>query len=109
MNLIKIEKMESINTAQITSEENLLKFKKALKDKVNQGFEIEERNDKLPFAVLFRKAKKVNHIFNLRLFFLTLGLWSLVWVYLVWVSLGEKRILIAIDEDGNAFEDKCFN
>jgi hypothetical protein len=23
--------------------------------------------------------------------------------------LTEKRILVAIDEDGNAFEDKCFN
>lgn len=41
-----------------TTEENLLRFTKALKDKINKGFEIEERNDKLPFAVLSKKSEK---------------------------------------------------
>jgi hypothetical protein len=101
--------MNSTKTTQISSADSLLAFKKVIKNKINKGFEIEERNDKLPFAVLFRKGKKVNHKFNLFLFLLTLGLWSPVWVYLCYVSLGEKRILIAIDEDGNTFEDKCYN
>jgi hypothetical protein len=34
---------------------------------INKGFVIEERNAKLPFAVLFRKGKKVNYKFNLSL------------------------------------------
>lgn len=90
------------------SEEDLQKFKKALKDKINKGFQIEERNDQLPFAVLSKKRKKINHNFNLLLSCITLGLWSFAWVYLCCVSSKERRILIAIDEDGNAFEDKCF-
>jgi hypothetical protein len=94
---------------QITSEKNLLKFKIALKNKISKGFEIEEINDKLPFAVLLKRGKKVNHNLNLLLSCITFGIWSLAWVYLCCVSSKEKRVLIAIDEDGNTFEDKCDN
>lgn len=99
--------MKRTQKIQVTSEENLRKFTEALKEKINKGFEIEERNDKLPFAVLSKKRKKVNHNFNLLLSCMTFGLWSLPYIYLCCVSSNEKRILIAIDEDGNAFEDKC--
>lgn len=101
--------MKSIEITKITTEKNLLKFKIALKDKVNKGFKIEEINDKLPFAILSKREKKVNYNFNLFLSFITLGIWSLAWVYLCCVSSKEKRLLIAIDEDGNTFEDKCCN
>lgn len=94
---------------QISNEENLAKFTNALKAKMSKGFEIEERNDKLPFAVLSRKRKKVNHNFNLLLSCITFGAWSLPWIYQCYVSSKEIRILIAIDEDGNTFEDKCYN
>jgi len=94
---------------KITTEENLLRFTKALKDKINKGFEIEERNDKLPFAVLSRKSKKVNHNGNLLLCCITFGLWSLVWLYQCCISSKVKTILIAIDEDGNIFEDICYS
>jgi hypothetical protein len=30
-------------------------------------------------------------------------------VYLCYVSVGEKRILIALDEDCNTFQDKFYN
>lgn len=101
--------MKRMKITQITSEENLQKFTQALKDKISKGFEIEERNDKLPFAVLSKKSKKVNHNFNLLLSCITFGLWSLPWIYFCCVSSKEKRVLIAIDEDGNTFEDKCYN
>lgn len=101
--------MKRMKTTQITSEENLLKYTKALKDKINKGFEIEEKNDKLPFAVLFKKRKKVNHNFNLLLSCITFGIWSLAWFYQCRVSSKEKRVLIAIDEEGNTFEDNCYN
>jgi hypothetical protein len=65
-------------------------------------------NDKLPFAVLFKKGIKVNHNRN--------------FIFLCYVRsvvnsvdipefrfFSRKRILIAIDEDGNAFEDKCYS
>lgn len=97
--------MKRMKITQITSEENLVKFTNVLKDKINKGFEIEERNDKLPFAVLSKKRKKVNHHFNLVLSCITLGMWSLVWR----ISSKDKRILVAIDEDGNTFVDKCYS
>lgn len=96
-----------INT--ITPEDNFSKFTEILREKVNNGFTVVERNDKLPFAVLSKKRKKVNHNFNFLISCLTFGLWSLPWFYLSFVSNKEKVILIAIDEDGNPFEDKCFN
>jgi hypothetical protein len=94
---------------KITTEENIIRFTKALKDKINKGFEIEERNDKLPFAVLSKKSKKVNHNYNLLLLCITFGLWALAWMYQCCISSKQKTILIALDEDGNVFEEKCYN
>lgn len=96
-----------INT--LTPEENFSKFSKILKKKINNGFTIVERNDKLPFAVLTKKRKKVNHNFNFLISCITFGLWSLPWFYMTCVSNKDKVILVALDEDGNPFEDKCFN
>ena len=93
----------------LTPEDNFYKFSKILKKKLNNGFTIVERNDKLPFAVLSKKGKKVNHNFNFLISCITFGLWSLPWFYLWCVSYKDKVILIALDEDGKPFEDKCFN
>lgn len=87
---------------------NMIKFTSILDNKTNNGFEVLERNDKLPFAVLLRKKQKVNHVFNFCIFCVTLGLWSIVWIYITQVSSKAKKILIAIDEDGNPFEEKCY-
>lgn len=87
---------------------NLVKFSSLLKGKTNEGFVVVERNDKLPYAVLLKKRKKVNHIYNFAIFCVTLGLWSFAWIYMTQVSSKAKKILIAIDEDGNPFEEKCY-
>jgi hypothetical protein len=94
---------------ELTNDENKIKFSKILKEKINKGFVIEERNDKLPFAVLSKKGIKVNHNINFIYSCATLGLWSIPWMYRSFISSREQRILVAIDEDGNAFEDKCYN
>ena len=86
----------------------MIKFTSILDNKTNNGFEGLERNDKLPVAVLLRKKQKVNHVFNFCIFCVTLGLWSIVWIYITQVSSKAKKILIAIDEDGNPFEEKCY-
>jgi hypothetical protein len=39
---------------------------------------------------------------------MTLGVWSVGWIYVTYVSSKEKNIVIAIDEDGNTFEEKCY-
>ncbi|SEA75201.1 hypothetical protein SAMN05443667_10871 [Flavobacterium gillisiae] len=92
----------------LTLDENRIKFSKIITEKISKGFVIEERNDKLPFAVLSKKGIKVNHNINFVFSCATLGLWSIPWMYKSFISSREKRILVAIDEDGNAFEDKCF-
>lgn len=90
------------------SEENFMKFSSILTNKTNNGFVVLERNDKLPYAILIKNKRKVDHISNFFIFCATLGLWSVVWIYIAQVSSRAKKILIAIDEDGNPFEEKCY-
>jgi hypothetical protein len=89
-------------------QDNSVKFSNMLREKISKGFIIEERNDKLPFAVMSKKGVKVNHNINFIFSCVTLGLWSIPWMYQSFVSSREKKIVVAIDEDGNAFVDKCF-
>lgn len=91
-----------------SSEKSLQDFYKRVSSKINAGFTIKEKNDKLPFAIVSREARAINHTFNFVLFCLTFGLWSIVWLYLTFVYGKEKRILIAIDEDGKTFEERCY-
>ena len=42
-------------------QDNSVKFSNMLREKISKGFVIEERNDKLPFAVMSKKGVKVNH------------------------------------------------
>ncbi|WP_310377257.1 hypothetical protein [Flavobacterium sp.] len=90
------------------NKEDLQKYTSRLANKIHQGFVIVEKNDKLPFAVLTKKATKVDHNLNFLIFCATFGLWTLPWIYISQVSSKEKNIVVAIDEDGNTFEDKCF-
>lgn len=89
-------------------DQDLIKFSSVLANKTNKGFIVLERNDKLPYAILMKNKTKVNHFSNFCIFCITLGLWSVVWIYITQVSSKAKKILIAIDEDGNPFEEKCF-
>ena len=62
-------------------------------------------NDELLFAVLSKGGKVVNHSLNFMIFCLTLGLWSFAWLYLTIEATKQKKILVAIDEDGFPFEE----
>ena len=97
-----------MNNNDIDSEKNLQDFYKRVSSKISIGFKVTKRNDKLPFAILSREARTINHTLNFLLFFLTLGLWSIVWLYLTYNYAKEKRILIAIDEDGKTFEETYY-
>ena len=90
------------------TEENFIKFSSILENKTSHGFIVLERNDKLPFAILLKKRQKVDHLFNFCICCITLGLWSIAWIYITQVSSKAKKILVAIDEDGNTFEEKCY-
>jgi len=93
---------------QFINQVKLNEFTNAIADKINNGFVIVERNDKMPFTILVKEGKKVNHFFNFFVCCATLGMWSLPWLYLSQVSSKTKKILIAIDEDGNVFEENCY-
>lgn len=97
-----------MNTNYISSEKSLQDYYNRISAKISAGFTVKEKNDKLPFAILSREARAINHTFNFVLFCLTFGLWSFVWLYLIYVYSKEKKILIAIDEDGKTFEESCY-
>lgn len=88
--------------------DNSKKLSSILDKKIKKGFIVEEVNNKLPFVVLSKKREKVNHRLNFLMSCATFGLWSLPWMYQSYRNK-EKKILIAIDEDGNTFEEKCYN
>lgn len=94
---------------QLTTEKDFTKFQKTLSAKIRSGFVIIEQNDKLPYAVLSRKKKQIDSSFHLSMLFATLGLWSIIWLYHFIASHYKKDILVAVDEDGNIFEEKCLS
>lgn len=96
------------NSNTIPLNENWSKYLSILENKTNDGYVVVEQNDKLPFAVLYKERKPINHTFNFIISCFTFGLWSLVWVYLAKFSNKAKQIIVAIDEDGNIFEEKCY-
>lgn len=91
-----------------TSEKNLQDFYNRISAKIRADFIVKEKNDKLPFAILSREPRGINHTLNFIVFCLTLGVWSVGWLYMTFVYGKEKRILIAIDEDGKTFEETCY-
>lgn len=98
-----------MSSLQFTNDKNLRQYTNTLANKMHKGFVFVERNEKLPFTVLSKKGVKVNHSINFMIFCVTLGLWIFPWIYMSNISSKEKKILIAIDEDGNTFEQKCYN
>lgn len=99
--------MESEIILQDVSEAQKKNLYFTLKNKIADGFVILEQNDKLPYIVLRREKQQVDHLFNFVLCCITLGLWSFVWLYYARVSAKPREIIIAIDEDGNIFEENC--
>ncbi|CAD0001732.1 MAG TPA: hypothetical protein VF465_01585 [Flavobacterium sp.] len=93
---------------QFTTEKDFAKFQQILSNKIRNGFIVIEKNDKLPYVVLSKEKKQLNSSLQLILVFATIGLWSIVWLYLL-ISLRKKQILVALDEDGNVFEEKCLS
>ena len=98
-----------MNSYQFSTEKDFAKFKKTLSAKIRSGFVIIEQNDKLPYVVLSRKKKQIDSSFHLAMVFSTLGLWSIIWLYQFIASHHKKDILVALDEDGNIFEEKCLS
>jgi len=107
-NSLKKHNSIQMNNNTISSEKSLQDFYNKVSAKIRAGFIIKEKNDKLPFAILSREPRSINHTLNFVLFCLTLGLWSIGWLYMTFVYGKEKRILIAIDEDGKTFEEPCY-
>ena len=91
-----------------TYQDKLNNFTKVIANKIQNGYVVVERNDKLPFTVLYKEGKKVNHSLNFLICCATLGIWSLPWLYLSQVTAKDQKVLVAIDEEGIVFEEKCY-
>jgi hypothetical protein len=83
-------------------------FTKTIANKIQKGFVVIERNDKTPFTVLYKEGKKINHSINFLACCATLGMWSLPWLYMTRVSAKDKKVLVAIDEEGVIFVENCY-
>lgn len=89
-------------------QEKINQFTKIISNKIQNGFVVVERNDKLPFTVLYKEGKKINHSLNFLICCATLGMWSLPWLYMTQVTGKNQKVLVAIDEEGVVFEEKCY-
>ncbi|WP_269222263.1 MULTISPECIES: hypothetical protein [Flavobacterium] len=94
--------------SKLLNQKRLNLFTKVISNKIKDGFVVVERNDKMPFTILYKQGMKVNHKLNFLVCCATLGMWSLPWLYLSQVAAKDKKILIAIDEDGKVFEENCY-
>ena len=92
---------------QLIKQEKLNQFTNTIAHKIQNGFVVTERTDEMPFTILVKKGKQVNHSFNFLVCCATFGMWSLPWLYLTRVSSKAKTILVA-DEEGNIFEENCY-
>jgi len=93
---------------QLIKQQKLNQFTNTIANKIQNGFVVTERNDKMPFTILVKQGKQVDHSFNFLVCCATLGMWLLPWLYLTQVSSRAKTILVAIDEEGNIFEENCY-
>lgn len=98
-----------MKTSRFNTEKDFAKIQKRLTDKIRNGFVIIEQNDKLPYVVLSRKKKPIDPSFHLSMLIGTLGFWSVIWFYDIISSQHKTDILVAVDEDGNIFEEKCYS
>ncbi len=109
MSFKTVKKIREMETYQFVTEKNLDQFNQMISAKTRNGFVIVEHNEKLPYVVLSKEKKEINHALHFLLTFITLGLWSIIWIYLIVTLSRKKNILVAVDEDGNLFEDKCLS
>lgn len=103
------KKLKEMESYQFTDKKNLERFYEIIAAKKRNGFVVTEHNEKLPYVVLSKEKKAINHSVHFLLSCITLGFWLIVWIYLILKFSIKKQILVAVDEDGNLFEDKCLS
>jgi len=104
-----LKKLKEMKSYSLTNEKNLDRFYEIIAAKTRNGFTITEHNEKLPYVVLSKEKKEINHALHLFITLMTLGFWIFFWIYLILNFSRKKDILVAVDEDGNLFEDKCLS
>jgi hypothetical protein len=109
MSFKTVKKLREMESYQFINEKNLDQFNQMISAKTRNGFIITEHNEKLPYVVLSKEKTAINHFLHFFITCLTLGLWAIVWIYLSITLSKKKNILLAVDEDGNLFEDKCLS
>ncbi|KAF2516113.1 hypothetical protein [Flavobacterium foetidum] len=98
-----------METYQFTNQRSMARFYERIAAKKRNGFVVTEYSEKLPYVVLSKEKQTVNHSLHLFMSCMTLGLWIVIWIFLILKFSRKKDILLAVDEDGNLFEDKCLS
>lgn len=80
-----------------TSEERRELLARQIASLITQGRRVESQSD---FQAVLIQGHRVNHVLHLIMTLVTLSLWGIVWLALVFLG-GEKRELVQVDEWGN--------
>jgi hypothetical protein len=80
-----------------TSDQRKALLATAINTQVIRGARVESQGD---YQAVLVRGKPVNHVLQLILTIVTLGLWAVIWLALV-IFGGEKRVVVTVDEYGN--------
>ena len=85
-------------TERKSSDERQSLLSRQVASLLSQGRRVESQSD---YQAVLVQGHRPNHVLHLILTFITLGIWGLVWLALVFLG-GEKRELVQVDEWGNS-------
>ena len=80
-----------------TSEERRELLARQITSLITQGRRVESQSD---FQAVLVQGHRVNHVLHLIMTLITLGVWAIVWLAIVFLG-GEKREVVQVDEWGN--------
>lgn len=89
-------------TEKKTPEERKALLAQAVANWVHGDWRVESQTD---FQAVMVKGHRTNHVLNLILTLVTLGIWAIVWILMVALG-GEKRAVVSVDEYGNTLAQR---
>lgn len=99
---VVVEAVDQGFEVEKTPQERKALLARTVQAQVAAGGRVESQSD---FQAVIVKGKPVNHVLQLILTVVTLGLWVFVWIGLALFG-GEKRSMVTVDEFGNVSVQK---
>lgn len=85
-----------------TTDERSMLLAQAVAREVAAGYRVESQTGIMAVLV---KGRRVNHLLHFLIGIFTIGLWWIVWIFLV-ITGGEKREVLTVDDYGNILKQK---